>query len=340
MNELPRASDLTPYALRIIFRSGHSYLWELAEKSGILAQQNLSLASLEEADWAGAADQELMAGKVDLIAGNHISPYYHVATGKPFVCIASPGNAVRGRFISRERVGALSELKGKTLRIADCNFLDEHGGLRHGRGNHIVATYREGFVEDELEWVEQGYEHAPEVPGKIIEAVRTGKADVGFGFGRADEEELEKAGLHVTHMPVLPMVNGSTITTTYEVLNNKERLGQRLIQAMVDTIHYARMNPEEGQRLLTANLGRPYSEHHGRVQSVSRYRIKPYPDLEGVGNVYSLSAMRYEEVRSMNPFALWDMHYLRELDQTGYIDELIQEEPGSFKDSEQPSGVS
>jgi ABC-type nitrate/sulfonate/bicarbonate transport system substrate-binding protein len=339
MTDLPRAQDLEPYALNIMFRSGHSYLWELAEKSGILGQLGLSLASLEEADWAGRADEALFNGQIDLIAGNHISPYYHVATGKPIVCIASPSNAVRGRFISREPLDSLADLKGKTVRIADCDFLDEHGGLRHGRGNHIIEVYRAGFEPEELEWIELGPEHAPGVPERVVETVRSGKADIGFGFGR-DAAALEREGFHITELPTLPMINGSTITTSYEALGKKERLAERLVQAMVETIHFARVNPEEGQRLLSATLGKPYHEWHGRIQSVSRYRIKPYPDMEAVSNVYELSAMRYEEARTMNPFALWDMHYLRELDQTGLIDELIQEEPEQFRSAEQPSVIS
>lgn len=338
MTGLPRIEDLEPYALNIMFRSGHSYLWELAEKSGILRQLGLSLASLEEADWAGRADEALFNGKIDLIAGNHISPYYHVATGKPIVCIASPSNSVRGRFISREPLGALQELKGKTVRIADCDFLDEHGGLRHGRGNHIIEIYRAGFAPEELEWVEQGPEHAPGVPEKIVDTVRAGKADIGFGFGR-DSEALEKEGFHITTLPTLPMINGSTITTSYEALGSKERLGERLVQAMVLTIHFARVHPEEGQRLLSANLDKPYRQWHGKVESVSRYRIKPYPDMEAVSNVYELSAMRYEEAKTMNPFALWDMHYLRELDQTGLIDELISEEPERWRTANTPAMI-
>ena len=42
--------------------------------------------------------------------------------------------------------------------------------------------------------------------------------------------------------------------------------------------------------------------------------------------------MRYEEAQAANPFALWDMHYLRDLDLSGFIDELLQEEPASVQE--------
>lgn len=40
-------NDLKPYALNVLFRANHNAMWELAEKAGIMAQMNLSIASLE-----------------------------------------------------------------------------------------------------------------------------------------------------------------------------------------------------------------------------------------------------------------------------------------------------
>jgi ABC-type nitrate/sulfonate/bicarbonate transport system substrate-binding protein len=330
--------DVPPYALNIMFRAGHSYVWELADKSGILEKLGLSIATLDEADWAGKADEALFNGTIDFIVGNHISPYRHVAAGKPIVCIASPGNFVNGRLISREPFNSTDEMvaafKGRQIRVADCHTLDEHGALRHGRGNHYIEMFRAGFAPDDIEWQELDFEHAPGLDKKVIDAVKSGRADIGFGYGRFTEE-LEREGLHEIKLPTLPMVNGSTITTSYEALAKKERLAERLVEAMVLTIHYARTQPEKAQQLFNTNMGRPYLEHRSRVESVSRYRQKPYPDTAGIANVYELCTMVSEEAKTIQPMAVWDMHYLRELDQTGFIDELMQEQP---EDVREPSG--
>ena len=50
---------------------------------------------------------------------------------------------------------------------------------------------------------------------------------------RANVEAIEREGLHVSALPTIPMVNGSTITTTYEALARTEKLGDRLVRAMV-----------------------------------------------------------------------------------------------------------
>jgi hypothetical protein len=54
--------------------------------------------------------------------------------------------------------------------------------------------------------------------------------------------------------------------------------------------------------------------------------------------------MQYEESKAVSPLALWDIHYLRDLDASGFIDELMQEEPEAARDrspfTETPSWTS
>lgn len=323
--------DYPPVELRAMFRAGHSQFWEVADKAGILGKHKISLTYLEPTNDPRVAEAALFSGEIDLICGNHITPYKWVALGKPIVCLASPSNAVRNRVVTREPVSSLSEFKAKGLRIADTNVISRTGIAGHGRLNHIIDILRQGYAEGEAEWLEMGAGDQeggpdPELTAKLIDAVKTGKADAAF-VGRGDVE-----GLHVLDLPPLPMVNGTTITTSYEALNQKEGLGERLVRAMVETIHYARMNPEEAQRFLDTKDTRPYAQHGGRIDSITRSPIKPYPSAEGVLNAYELSRMRYEEAKAANPFALWDIHYLRDLDLSGFIDELIQEEPASVRE--------
>jgi len=138
--------DLKPYALNIVYRAQHNAMWELAEKAGIMAEMNLSIASLEYADNSKEVEAQLFGGKLDFIAGNHISPYMWVAHNRPIVQIASPGNFVRDSIVSRRPIESLDELAGKEVRIADQNFHDRYGSVRHSRGNHILETLRAGMT--------------------------------------------------------------------------------------------------------------------------------------------------------------------------------------------------
>jgi hypothetical protein len=49
---------------------------------------------------------------------------------------------------------------------------------------------------------------------------------------------------------------------------------------------------------------------------------KPYPPLPAVANAYELACLQYPVARQVSPLALWDLHYLRALDDAGFIDAL------------------
>jgi hypothetical protein len=57
------------------------------------------------------------------------------------------------------------------------------------------------------------------------------------------------------------------------------------------------------------------------AQSLER---KPYPSLAAISNVFRLALRRNPEIAGYNPLALWDLHFIRELDDSGYIDGLYR----------------
>jgi hypothetical protein len=332
-------SDLKPYGLNVLFRAQHNAMWELAHKAGILAEMNLSIASMEYADNSKEAEAQLFRGGIDFIAGNHISPYMWVARNRPIVQIASPGNSVRDSIMSRQELESLDQLSGQEIRIADSNYRDRYGSVQHPRGNHILETFRAGLSPDQVTWVECGEFDDPNLRKTIVETVAAGKADVGFA-SYADPATLRDTGLHALQLPTLPMINGTTITTTFDILHQKEQLGERLVRAMVLAIHYARMYPQEAQKLLDTRMGKPYREYGGRAQGIARYPMKPYPTQDAISAAHELCCLQYEEAKGIQPSALWDLHYLRELELSGFIDELIQEQPENVRAAAADRGIS
>jgi len=57
-------------------------------------------------------------------------------------------------------------------------------------------------------------------------------------------------------------------------------------------------------------------------QSVAKLAIKPYPDHQAVANAYRLCCMKAPEAHEISPLAMWDLHFLRQLDHSGFIDRL------------------
>jgi hypothetical protein len=48
----------------------------------------------------------------------------------------------------------------------------------------------------------------------------------------------------------------------------------------------------------------------------------PYPSIEAIQNVFALAVKRDPEIKEFNPLILWDLHYVKEIDDSGYVRRL------------------
>lgn len=309
-------SDYEPIAIRGFFRAyAHLPIWEILDKAGIWEQVGLKV-SFEFCDSSTAAEAALFDGTIDFVSGNHISPYLMVRNGKPIVSLASPSNSVNDRLVARFPIKEVSELRGK--RIGDTTLVDSIGGYHHPRGNHMLYVLRAGLRLEDVEWVELT-ESNSEFRGMQLDSLKSGKVDAIFVTGNTDR--FEQAGFHVLAIERLPMVNGPTLTTTLTALERKDRLGERLVRAQVLGIHFARTRRQETEKILDG-LKKREPQANARYEGVAKLLPKPYPDHRAVANAYQLCCMKNPETEELSPLALWDLHYLRELDHSGFIDKL------------------
>ena len=51
---------------------------------------------------------------------------------------------------------------------------------------------------------------------------------------------------------------------------------------------------------------------------------KPYPTAQAIANSYEIATIEYPGAKGLNPLTLWDLHWVRELDDEGFIDGLIR----------------
>ena len=313
-------SDFEPVQLRAFYRSHtHIPIWEVIQEAGIWKRIGIEV-SFEYCDSSSVAEAALFNGDVDFVSGNHISPYGLVARGKPIVSLASPSNSVNDKLISRAPIASVADLRGK--RLADTTVLDSGGGYNHIRGNHMIYLLRAGIQPNEVKWVEIADIMSEEFRKDQIEAVREGKADAAMATGAT--ENFLKEGLSVFEMGRIPMINGPTLTSTITNLKRKDRLAERLVQALILGIHYARTKPQETEAMLM-RLRQRVPESNATYNSVAKLLTKPYPDHLAILNAYELCCMKDPTAKELSPMALWDLHYLRELDDSGFIDRLYGE---------------
>jgi ABC-type nitrate/sulfonate/bicarbonate transport system substrate-binding protein len=310
-----KMGEYEPLEIRAYFRS-HSHLpiWEVMDKAGMWDRVGLKV-SFEFCDSSSAAEKALFDGSVDFVSGNHISPYLLVRRGQPIVSLTSPSNSVNDKLVARFPIRQVSELRGK--RIGDTTLVDSIGGYHHPRGNHMLYVLRGGLRLDEVEWVELT-ESNKEFQAMQLEVVKAGKVDAIFVTGGTDK--FEQAGLYVLPLDQLPMINGPTLTSTLTTLQKKAGLAERLVKAQVMGIHFARTRRGETEDILEELRRRVPEAKNVSYRSVAKLLPKPYPDHEAVANAYKLCCLKTPETEEMSPMALWDLHYLRELDNSGFID--------------------
>ena len=56
---------------------------------------------------------------------------------------------------------------------------------------------------------------------------------------------------------------------------------------------------------------------------VAKLQVKPYPTPEAISNTYEIAVKEYGAA-GINPMTLWDLHWVKELDDEGFIDGLLK----------------
>jgi ABC-type nitrate/sulfonate/bicarbonate transport system substrate-binding protein len=305
--------------LRIIYRSNsHAPLWVVAEKSGVWEKNNLAVNTSPQLVREKAVEA-LRNGHVDLISGNHHNLYVRNAKGEDFVHLAQAGNNwTENRLVVAHGIRSVIDLKGKKVAV---DKLTSHAGL-----NIWLFLRQEGLDAD------RGDVDLVEVRGPAEERwkrVLSGEF-AGTFVTLPHDTRAERAGAHVIRVHAMPMIRGVTLTTTMSFVKNHEAKIRLLIRGFVDAIHFFITRKQETLEILKEHAS-PILHLQSDEEVETLYEEwahslerKPYPAIEAIANVFRLAMRRNPELASFNPLALWDSHYVRELDDSGYIDQLYQ----------------
>jgi ABC-type nitrate/sulfonate/bicarbonate transport system substrate-binding protein len=306
--------------LKIIYRSNsHAPFWLVADKSGSWQKNGLDVDTSPQLIRERAVEA-LKNGRVDLISGNHHNLYVRNAKyGEDFVHLAqATNNWTENKLVVTRGIRAVGDLRGKKI-VAD--KLTSHAGL-----NIWLFLKQEGLD------VDRGDVELVEMRGSSEERWKSVvNGDFAGTFVTLPHDaHAAKAGAHVINVRPIPMVRGVTLTTTMTFVKSHPDEVRRLTKGFVDAVHFFLTRKHETLEILkehaTPILKLQSDEEVERLydewaQSLER---KPYPSLEAISNVFQLAVRRNPEIAGFNPLALWDTHFVRELDDSGYIDRLYQ----------------
>ena len=306
--------------LRIIYRSNsHAPLWLVADKSGSWRKNDLDVDTSPQLIREKAVES-LKNGHVDLISGNHHNLYVRNAkNGEDFVHLAqATNNWTENKLVVGPGIGSVQDLKGKKV-VAD--RLTSHAGL-----NIWLFLKQEGLDAD------RGDVELVELRGSSEERWRKVLAGeyAGTFVTIPHDSRAAQAGAHVITGRAIPMIRGVTLTTTMTFVRNHPEEIRLLAKGFVDAIHFFLTRRHETLEILNEHArpilrlqsdGEVETLYEEWAQSLER---KPYPSLPAIANVFQLALRRNPEIAGYNPLALWDTHFIRELDDSGYLDSLYQ----------------
>ena len=304
--------------IRGMFRAtSHLPIWEVMDKAGLFADVGLELVDFSFCNEPAVAQAALLEGKIDFVSGNHISTYTEFGRGNPLVHLTSPSNGVNYHVVAREPIASLGHLHG--VRIGEVYAIDVRKGVSHIEGNHMIYLRHAGVEPDQVTWVPLGDLPRNEYKQAQLAALKEGRIDATFVTGSTTI--FEEACMHVHRPGPLPMINGPTMTCASPNLSKRQGLGERLVKAQVLAINYGQTKREETNRILQG-LAKRRGERAQTAERFDRMPRKPYPDIQGVLNAWEMACLQHPETAKTSPMSLWDLHYLRELDDSGFIDAL------------------
>jgi ABC-type nitrate/sulfonate/bicarbonate transport system substrate-binding protein len=311
------------------YRSGsHLALLHVISESGAWERHGLDV-DYDKYIGSDDAQRDLPTGAVEFVGGNHVSPYGLRARGDKWVYLGQTVNCVENSLCVRPDSGisgieGLREKKflvrGSHPSLNDWLFLKQRGldvdhddielvnQLRVKKGSMDAEAGQEDEAKKaKWEWVKEG-----KVDGCFVTPLQAAIA--------------EQNGLKVIDLEPLPMINFTTVSTSQDFVEKNPDLVERFIKGLLEGIAFFKTQPEAAKRIIKARFMDGVLEDemvdvlHSELARIVTPRL--YPSMEAISNVYQEAIRQDADARKVNPLSLWDLHYIRRIDDSGFIDAL------------------
>jgi ABC-type nitrate/sulfonate/bicarbonate transport system substrate-binding protein len=282
---------------------GESGSWE---KHGLQVEYDKFISSED-------SHKNVANGSVEFVGGNHLSPYIKRSEGDKWVYLGQTVSLLNHQMVVRADSGInrVSDLRGKKVASKG-----QHPGL-----NTWLFIKQHGLLGDCT--IERFRGETPQ-----WEAVRDGKADAAFVTPPADIF-ARRAGLKVIDVGFLPMVWFTTVSTGLPFVEKHPDIIDKFLRGICEGIAYFKTHRADSIKIIKEK----YKEEGDLDDEAATHlydelkmilQAKPYASIPAISNVYEISIEQNKTAEKTDPMALWDFHYLRRIDDSGFIDNLYR----------------
>lgn len=137
------------------------------------------------------------------------------------------------------------------------------------------------------------------------------------------------AGLKVLPVPDLSVISHYAQACTSEFARKTPAVLKNYVQAVIHGICLMKYRKPEAMNIVTGEpMKRMKITALDEIEShfdaiVSKLQVKPYPTPEAITATYEIACEEYG-AQGINPLTLWDLHWVKELDDEGFIDALVR----------------
>ena len=233
--------------------------------------------------------------------------------GADAVMIAG-GNVVSEYWLmSRPEIKTAEQLKGGSVAIAtfggQADFISrialQRLGLTPGKD---VAIVQIGTVPERLSALDKG---------RVQAAM----------LNTPDNVMAQKRGLYNLVSVRLPY-QGVGLATTRTFIRDSPDIVRRYVRSQIEAVHRIKTDREAGIRILAKYLASPDKEILARtyddISGDDKLSPKQYPTLEGIKNILDQLAENDAKAKAAKPEDFVDMRFIKELDESGFIDDLYK----------------
>jgi ABC-type nitrate/sulfonate/bicarbonate transport system substrate-binding protein len=161
----------------------------------------------------------------------------------------------------------------------------------------------------------------------FVDEITSGKAAAALVDMPFDLYWIKK-GLHVVDLPDRPVIHNTTLLATADYIKANEETVYAFLKGFIEALHFFKTRPNEVVAILKRNLAKRYGLHdeeyyvHLQREWAKLLSKKSYPLPAAIQNVYDLDVGKDPKMRDIGPMEPWDLHYLRKIDDSGFIDQL------------------
>jgi hypothetical protein len=282
---------------------------EMARRHYGLAVEPVRIAGAEEYEAA------LFDGACEVIIERLEYLYAEAAKGRKITMFCAPVLATGLDLVVPPHVSNIADLKGKTIAVRGS-----------GRPHSITIRLRKmGLEESTQRVIVNDNEVGRWGQWKKVES---GECIACFMSPLYIEPALA-AGLKVLPTPDADIVGHFSQACLTPFANDPDGQFGLYVRAVIHALCLMKLNPRETMAIVSQEPMRLMKitdprELVRQVQAITKeLRVKPYPTVEAVAHHHEIAGIEWPGAKALgNPLTLWDLHWIKELDEEGFIDDL------------------